>query len=263
MPVSDLVGAKIHYQDSGNGKDVVLLLHAFPLHSGMWSRQVAALSPRFRVIAPDYPGLGKSTPRPEPSTMEVLAEQVLGLLGSIRVDRTIVVGLSMGGYLSFELYRQRPGLFRGLALCDTRPGADTPEGAAGREVFARNALDKGLHWVADEMTPKLLRSQPDPAAVREVRALIGQGTPAGVAAAQRGMARRPDSTSTLGTIACPTLVVVGAEDTLTPPAEADKMVAGIKGARLARIPGAGHLPNVENPAAFDAALLDFVNGLPK
>ena len=137
MPVSDLVGAKIHYQDSGNGKDVVLLLHAFPLHSGMWSRQVAALSPRFRVIAPDYPGLGKSTPRPEPSTMEVLAEQVLGLLGSIRVDRTIVVGLSMGGYLSFELYRQRPGLFRGLALCDTRPGADTPEGAAGREVLNR------------------------------------------------------------------------------------------------------------------------------
>jgi 3-oxoadipate enol-lactonase len=263
MPVSDLVGAKIHYQDSGNGKDVVLLLHAFPLHSGMWSRQIAALSPRFRVIAPDYPGLGKSTPRPEPSTMEVLAEQVLGLLGSIGVDRAIVVGLSMGGYLSFELYRQRPGLFRGLALCDTRPGADTPEGAAGREVFARNALDKGLHWVADEMTPKLLRPQPDPAAVREVRALIGQGTPAGVAAAQRGMARRPDSTSTLSAIACPTLVVVGAEDTLTPPAEAEKMVAGIKGAKLARIPGAGHLPNVESPAAYDAALLEFVNGLPK
>lgn len=263
MPVSDLVGAKIHYQDSGNGKDVVLLLHAFPLHSGMWSRQIAALSPRFRVIAPDYPGLGKSTPRPEPSTMEVLAEQVLGLLGSIGVDRAIVVGLSMGGYLAFELYRQRPGLFRGLALCDTRPGADTPEGAAGREVFARNALDKGLHWVADEMTPKLLRPQPDPAAVREVRALIGQGTPAGVAAAQRGMARRPDSTSTLSAIACPTLVVVGAEDTLTPPAEAEKMVAGIKGAKLARIPGAGHLPNVESPAAYDAALLEFVNGLPK
>jgi pimeloyl-ACP methyl ester carboxylesterase len=263
MPVSDLVGAKIHYQDSGNGKDVVVLLHAFPLHSGMWSRQIAALSPRFRVIAPDYPGLGKSTPRPEPSTMEVLAEQVLGLLGSVRVDRAVVVGLSMGGYLSFELYRQRPGLFRGLALCDTRAGADTSEGAANREVFARNALEKGLHWVADEMTPKLLRPQPNPAAVREVRALIGQGTPAGVAAAQRGMARRPDSTSTLAAIACPTLVVVGAEDTLTPPAEAEKMVAGIKGARLARLPGAGHLPNVENPAAFDAALLDFVNGLPK
>ena len=263
MPISDLVGSKIHYLDTGSGKDVVVLLHAFPLHSGMWSRQVAALSPRFRVIAADYPGLGKSPPRPEPSTMDALAEQVLGLLGSIRVDRAVVVGLSMGGYLAFEIYRQRPGLFRGLVLCDTRPGADSPEGAAGRETFAKNALEKGLHWVADEMTPKLLRPQPDAAAVREVRHLIGEGTPAGVAAAQRGMARRPDSTPTLATIACPTLVVVGAEDTLTPPAEAEKMVAGIKGSKLARIPGAGHLPNVENPGAFDLALLDFASGLPK
>ncbi len=229
----------------------------------MWSRQIAALSPKYRVIAPDYPGLGKSTPRPEPSTMEFLAEQVLEVLGNVRVDRAIVVGLSMGGYLCFELHRRRPGLFRGLALCDTRPGADSPEGAAGREAFAKNALEKGLHWVADEMTPKLLRPHPDAAAVKEVRHLIGQGTPAGVAAAQRGMARRPDSTPVLATIGCPTLVVVGAEDTLTPPPEAEKMVAGIKGSRLARIDGAGHLPNLENPAEFDRVLLEFAAGLPK
>jgi pimeloyl-ACP methyl ester carboxylesterase len=113
------------------------------------------------------------------------------------------------------------------------------------------------------MTPKLLRPKPDPAAVREVRALIGQGTPAGVAAAQRGMARRPDSTPTLATIHCPTLVVVGEEDTLTPPAESEKMAAGIKGARLVRIPGAGHLANVEAPALFDQALLEFAGALPK
>ncbi|MGA8892053.1 MAG: alpha/beta fold hydrolase [Anaeromyxobacteraceae bacterium] len=263
MPTTDTGGAKIHFQDSGSGKDVIVLLHAFPLHSGMWSRQVAALSPRFRVIAPDYPGLGKSTPRPEPTTMESLAEQVLGVLGGLQVDRAVVVGLSMGGYLAFELYRRRPGLFRGLALCDTRAGADTPEGAANREVFARNALEKGLHWVADEMTPKLLRPNPDPAAVKEIRHLIGQGTPAGVAAAQRGMARRPDSGPTLATITCPTLVVVGAEDTLTPPPESEKMAAAVKGARLVKIPGAGHMPNVENPAAFDEALLAFVTGLPR
>src|SRR5512137_2890491 len=263
MPTTDQSGAKIHYQDTGNGKDVVLLLHAFPLHSGMWSRQIAALSPKFRVIAPDYPGLGKSTPRPEPSTMESLAQQVLGLLASVRVDRAIVAGLSMGGYLAFELYRRRPGLFRGLALCDTRAGADTPEGAAGRETFAKNALEKGLHWVADEMTPKLLRPKPDPAAVKEIRALIGQGTPAGVAAAQRGMARRPDSAPTLAAIHCPTLVVVGAEDTLTPPAEAEKLVAGVKGARLATIPTAGHLPTVENPGAMNQALSEFLSALPK
>lgn len=263
MPTTDTGGAKIHFQDSGSGKDVIVLLHAFPLHSGMWSRQVAALSPKFRVIAPDYPGLGRSTPRPEPTTMESLAEQVLGVLGGLQVDRAVVAGLSMGGYLAFELYRRRPGLFRGLALCDTRAGADTAEGAAGRETFARNALEKGLHWVADEMTPKLLRPNPDPAAVKEIRHLIGQGTPAGVAAAQRGMARRPDSGPTLATITCPTLVVVGAEDGLTPPAESEKMAAAVKGSRLVKIPGAGHMANVENPAAFDEALLSFVAGLPR
>jgi 3-oxoadipate enol-lactonase len=262
-PTTDTGAAKIHYQDAGSGKEVVLLLHAFPLHSGMWSRQVAALSPKYRIIAPDYPGLGKSTPRAEPSTMDLLAESVLSLLDGLRIDRAVVAGLSMGGYLAFEIYRRRPGLFRGLALCDTRPGADTSEGAANREVFAKNALEKGLHWVADEMTPKLLRPQPDPAAVREVRHLIGQGTPAGVAAAQRGMARRPDSTPTLATIHCPTLVVVGAEDTLTPPPEAEKMAAGIKGSRLVKIAGAGHMPNLENTAEFDRVLLEFVGSLPK
>jgi 3-oxoadipate enol-lactonase len=261
MPTTDVDGTRLHYQDTEHGKDVVLLLHAFPLHSGMWARQIAALAPRHRVIAPDYPGLGKTPPNPEPTTMEALAGQVLGLLAAARVERAAVVGLSMGGYLAFELYRQRPGLFRGLALCDTRAGADTPEGAAGRETFARNAVEKGLHWVADEMTPKLLKPQPDPAAVREVRSLIGQGTPAGVAAAQRGMARRPDSGPTLATIACPTLVVVGAEDTLTPPPEAEKMAAGIKRARLVTIPGAGHLPCLENAPAFNQALLEFAGGL--
>jgi pimeloyl-ACP methyl ester carboxylesterase len=168
----------------------------------------------------------------------------------------------MGGYLSFELWRQAPGLVRGLALCDTKAGADTAEAAAGREAFARNALDHGLAWVADQMTPKLLKPQPDPAAVKEVRRLVADGTPAGVAAAQRGMALRPDSFATLATVTVPTLVVVGDEDGLTPPAESETMAAAVKGARLVKIPGAGHLPCLENPAAFTAALVDFVAGLP-
>jgi pimeloyl-ACP methyl ester carboxylesterase len=155
-----------------------------------------------------------------------------------------------------------PGLVRGLALCDTRAGADSPEGAAGRETFARGALEHGLGWVADQMVPKLLRPTPDPAVVKVVRHLIGAGTPAGVAAAQRGMAQRPDSTPNLATITVPTLVVVGEEDTLTPPAESVGMAAAVRGARLTRIPGAGHLAGLENPAAFTAALSGFLDGLP-
>ncbi len=262
MPIADLGGTEIHYQDIGAGRQSVVLLHAFPLHSGMWARQIEAMKKRYRLIAPDYPGLGKSAPGPAAATMEILAEIVTGLLERLSVTRAVFVGLSMGGYLCLELQRRAPSLFRGLALCDTRAGADTPEAAQNRERFAENAIAKGLPWVADEMTPKLLRPQPDPAAVKEVRRLIAEGTPAGVAAAQRGMARRPDSVPTLARITCPTLVVVGEQDTLTPPPESEKMAAAVKGAKLVKIPAAGHLPNIESPKAFEEALTSWLVGLP-
>jgi pimeloyl-ACP methyl ester carboxylesterase len=262
MPKVTVNGTELHYRDSGTSKDVVLLLHAFPLHGGMWSRQIAALEKRHRVIAPDYRGLGKSGVPPVASTMELLAQDVRALLQHVRVERVGVAGLSMGGYLAFELYRQAPSLFRGLALCDTKASADTEEGKATREKFAATAIEKGLSWVADEMVPKLLRPQPDPAAVKEVRSLISGGTPAGVAAAQRGMAKRPDSTPTLQAISCPTLVIVGEQDGLTPPAESEKMAAAVKGAKLVKIPDAGHLPCIENPEPFNAALLAFMDALP-
>ena len=157
MPRVNVNGAEVGYRDTGNGKDVVLLLHAFPLNSGMWSRQIAALEKRHRVIAPDYRGLGRSGASAQPSTMDLLAQDVRALLAHLRVERAAVAGLSMGGYLAFELYRQAPALFRGLALCDTKAGADTDEGRAGREKFAQTAIEKGNGWVSDEMTPKLLR----------------------------------------------------------------------------------------------------------
>jgi 3-oxoadipate enol-lactonase len=262
MPTLPVNGCDLHYLDVGHGPSAVVLLHAFPLHGGMWAGQVEALSKRHRVVVPDYRGLGKSTPAPAVSEMALLAEDVRALLAHLRIERAGVAGLSMGGYLAFELFRQAPGLFRGLALCDTKAGADTPEGAAGREAFAKAALEHGLAWVADQMVPKLLKPTPDPAVVKQVRHLVGAGTPAGVAAAQRGMARRPDSTPTLASLKVPTLVVVGEEDGLTPPAEAEKMAAAVKGAQLVRIPGAGHLPCLENPAAFTAALEAFFGGLP-
>ena len=262
MPKASVNGTELHYRDNGTSKDVVLLLHAFPLHSGMWSRQLAALEKRHRVVAPDYRGLGKSDVPPESSTMELLAQDIRALLQHLRIERAAVAGLSMGGYLAFELYRQAPSLFRGLALCDTRAGADTEEGKANREKFARTAIEKGLAWVADEMIPKLLRPDPDPAVVKEVRSLIVGGTPAGVAAAQRGMARRPDSTATLATISCPTLVIVGEQDSLTPPAESEKMAKAVKRAKLVKVPNAGHLSNIENPEAFNKALVEFCDALP-
>ncbi len=265
MPIAPVNGTSLHYRDAGtsrSARDAVVLLHAFPLHSGMWARQIAALQARHRVIAPDVRGMGRSSVPPEVLSMDVIAEDLRALLAHLRVERAAVVGLSMGGYASFELHRRIPGLFRGLVLCDTKAAADTEEAAAGREKFARAAIEKGLGWVADEMIPKLLRPSPEPAVVKEVRHLVGGATPAGVAACQRGMARRPDSTPTLATLTCPVLFIVGEHDGATPPAEAEKMAAAVKGARLVKIPAAGHLSNLENPAAFDEALTGFVDALP-
>jgi 3-oxoadipate enol-lactonase len=271
MPLAYVNGTKLHYEDAGPARredtgpahrDVLLLLHAFPLHAGMWSRQLASLGGRFRVVAPDYRGLGGSGAPPEASTMELLAEDVRALLAQLRIERAVVAGLSMGGYVALALHRLAPALFRGLVLCDTKAAADGDEARANREAFARNALEQGLSWVADDLTPKLLRKAPDPAVVREVRELIGQGTPAGVAAAQRGMARRPDSTATLASVRAPVLVLFGAEDALMPATEGEQLAKAARDGRFVAIPSAGHLSNLENPAAFDAALADFVAAAP-
>ncbi len=262
MPFVNLGDATLHYREAGSGSEVVLLLHAFPLHSGMWAPQLQALGTRFRVIAPDYRGLGQSQPSPAATTMELVAGDVLALLRQLGVRRAAVVGLSMGGYAALELYRRAPDLFRGLALCDTKATPDTEEAKATREKFAQSAVAKGLDWVANDFAPKLLRPQADPAVFAQVKELIRQGTPEGVAAAQRGMATRPDSVPTLARITCPTLVMVGEEDQLTPFAEAQRMANTVKGARMVRVPAAGHLSNLENAGAYDAALMAFCAALP-
>jgi pimeloyl-ACP methyl ester carboxylesterase len=193
--------------------------------------------------------------------MDLLAGDVVHLLRALGIRRAGFAGLSMGGYVALELYRRAPGLFRGLALCDTKATPDTEEAKATREQFAQDALAKGIGWVAREFAPKLLKAEADPAAMARVRGIIESNEPEGVAAAQRGMARRVDSVPTLARIACPTLVVVGEGDRLTPPADAQRIAQGVRGARMVTIPQAGHLPNIENPAAFNAALSQFFAAL--
>jgi 3-oxoadipate enol-lactonase len=262
MPTFRIGDATLHYRDAGSGNDAVLLLHAFPLHSGMWAPQLAALAGRFRVIAFDYRGLGRSRPAPEATTVDLVAGDALALLRQLGLRRVAVAGLSMGGYAALELYRRAPEIFRGLALCATKATPDSEEAKTTRETFAQNAMAKGIEWVADDFTPKLLKPQADPAVFATVKDLIRQGTPEGVAAAMRGIMRRPDSVPTLARIVCPTAIFYGEEDQLIPFAEAQRMAQTVKGARMVRIPGAGHLVNLENAAAFNAALSTFFTSLP-
>ncbi len=257
---ANLNGIRVRFEDVGAGP-ALLLLHAFPLSAAMWRPQVAALQERYRVIVPDLRGFGGSDAPPGPYPMDTLADDAAALLAHLGVPRAVVVGLSMGGYIAFAFWRRHQDQVAALVLADTRAGADSEEGRATRETNARLAEEQGAGAIADKLIPNLVAAGASPALRAELRALISANSPDGIAGALRGMAARPDSSADLAGIAVPLLAIVGEEDTLTPPAEAERIVAAVPRGTLVRIPGAGHLSNLEQPAAFNAALLGFLAGL--
>lgn len=251
---------ELAWEEAGQGLPVVLL-HAFPLHRGMWAAQREELSRRYRVITPDFRGHGESAVAEEDSTMERLAEDLRGLLDALRLERVVLGGLSMGGYAAFAFYRLHPGRVAALILADTRAAADTAEGRKGRYELATVAERQGSDAVAERLLTRLLApSTPDrkPEVVAAAREMIRSSPPGGLARALRGMAVRPDSAPLLRKITCPTLVLVGEEDALTPPAESEAMAKAILGARLERIRSAGHLSNLEQPARFTSLVDSFL-----
>jgi len=255
-----LAGAALEYEVRGDGPGVVLL-HAFPLGMFMWDAQFDALAGDHRTLGFDARGFGGTAPDDVPLTMERIADDAAALLGFLGIETAVVVGCSMGGYAAFAFVRRHPERLAGLVLQDTRAGADTPEARANRTALAERVLAEGAGAAADAFLPKLVgetthRERPD--LVASLRERILATSPAGIANALHGLGARSDSTDTLALVRVPTLVVVGEEDVLTPPAEAEAMAAAIPGSRLERIPRAGHLSNLENPEAYDRALRGFL-----
>jgi len=250
----------LHVHDTGDGEPL-LFLHAFPLDASMWDHQVAALSGRFRCLRPDVYGFGASPPPPAGMSADDLAAAVVEALDARGIGAVTLVGLSMGGYVAFALLRRFADRVSRLVLCDTRAGADSEQARADRLRMAEQVRAEGsVESIVEPMTARLLAPESaiefhisDP-----VRGRIRRATPAGVAAAQEAMAQRPDSTALLASIRVPTLVLVGSQDTVTPPAEAEAMAAAIPGAELHVIEGAGHLSNLERSDAFNAALRAFL-----
>ena len=252
----------IGYDDHGIGQPV-LFLHAFPLNRSMWSGELVALlqEERYRLVALDWRGFGESDITNNISTMEQLADDVAGLMVVLGMQDAILCGLSMGGYVAFAFSRKYPQRVRGLILADTRPGADTAEGRANRENVARVAETQGTGAIANLQLPKLISEntrQEHPEVEARIRQMINAATPQGIAAASRGMAQRADSTDLLATITCPTLVLVGEQDVLTPPNVAQDYASNIPNAQFVIIPNAGHLSNLEQPEAFLQALSGFL-----
>jgi 3-oxoadipate enol-lactonase len=260
MTLVQINNIQLAYTDAGIGRPIVLI-HGYPFNRSLWNEQVDVLSNSYRVIAPDLRGFGDSDAAAEPATMNRLAQDVASLMDHLEIPQAVIAGLSMGGYVALAFCKQFPSRVRALILADTRAEADTEEGKQTREQQAEKALSEGMAGIADAMLPKLLTPETvskRPDVVKRVRDMMLKTKPEGAAAALRGMAEREDLTSLLPKISVPTLIMVGAEDAITPVADSQKMSQAIVGSRLVVLENAGHVSNLERTEQFNEALLGFL-----
>lgn len=239
------------YDDVGAGPPLVLL-HAFPFDRRMWSANLPALAGRFRVIAPDLRGFGE-TPAGGPYSIADLADDVAALMDALGLSRASIGGLSMGGYVALAFAARHGARLESLILADTKAGPDSAEARRGRDEAIALVTAQGVDAYLERQLPKLLSARASDALRATVRALARQ-TPEAVIAGLVALRDRPDRRPELPRIACPTLVVVGGADVLTPPSEAAALASAISGARLVELPGVGHLANLEEPSAFAALI---------
>jgi len=242
----------------------LLLVHGFPLDHTLWAHQVATLK-GWRRIAPDLRGVSSGA-ADDAFSMARYADDLVHLLDDLHVQKAVVAGLSMGGYIAFELLRRHPDRVLGLILVDTRAEADTAEARASRETLMEVTRQQGPGATAERMLPRLLgrttqRTQPHLAP--QVRQMASRWSVPGMVGALTAMRDRPDSTGLLPTIAVPTLVVAGEEDELTPPVLSRAMTAAIPSAAMTTIAAAGHLAPLEAPSAVSRVMAEFLEAVPK
>ena len=252
------------YRDLGEGAgDPLVLLHAFPLNGRMFEPQMKAFSGDRRVVAPDLPGFGRSPRTPAQPDVHYYAEGLRGLLDRLHLERVILGGVSMGGYVAFECMRLFPERISALVLANTRPEPDPEEMREIRNQMAHSVAREGVGVLVELQMGRLLApdSLQDEELVEDVRAMILENSPDGAVAALGAMRERPDSRPLLGEISVPTLVIGGEEDGISSPEVMGAMAADIPGAHHVTIPNTGHLSNLEAPEKFNAALGDFLKNV--
>jgi 3-oxoadipate enol-lactonase len=270
MAHAEIRGITIAYDDR-NGADavsnerVLLLIHGHPFDRSMWRPQAdAAAAAGWRVLVPDLRGYGETTVISGKTTLDVFADDLAALLDRLGIPRAVVAGLSMGGQIAMEIARRHADRLRALVLAATFPRIDTHEGQQYRRALADRIEREGMAGVADELLPRMLaassiRDLPDVAA--HVRTMMRGAPPSGAAAALRGRAERPPYEPVLAALRIPALIVVGDEDAFTTREDAEQMQTLLPHARLVWLPGVGHMPNLEQPQAFNSTLLAFLEGL--
>jgi 3-oxoadipate enol-lactonase len=261
MHTVNVEGSDLKVLDRGSGSPV-LLVHGFPLDHTMWRHQIESLSTTHRVIAPDLRGFGGSTATPGTMTMERFADDLNEILIALEVKEPVTLcGLSMGGYIAWRFWKKYGDKLARLVLCDTKAQPDTAEAAKNRYTLAMKVVAEGPTVVAEAMLPKLFAAESQsriPEVIEAQRRVMLAASPEGIAAALRGMAERADTRPWLANITVPTLVIVGTEDGISPPAEMREIAAAIPGAQFVEVPGAGHMTTLEQPEAVNTALRRFL-----
>ncbi|MFE0473351.1 alpha/beta fold hydrolase [Streptomyces sp. NPDC058947] len=236
----------------------LVLVHGHPFDRTMWAPQLQTFAATRRVVAPDLRGYGASPTTPALADFSGFARDIEALLDELGVDSCVLAGLSMGGQIVLDCYRLFPERVRGLVLADTSAAAETPDGVRARDAMADRLLAEGLRGYADEVLERMVAPYASAAVKAHVHGMMTATSPEGAAAALRARARRPDHRPLLPRVHVPALVVVGADDTYTPVSGAHALHAALPDATLQIVEGAAHLPNLERPEVFDAALEAFL-----
>ena len=257
--------AELHYEDFGRQTATpVVLIHGFPFSHEMWQPQIELLKSKYRVIAYDVRGHGNSEVGDGQYLIEFFVDDLIALLDHLKIEKTILCGLSMGGYTALRAVERNPERFHALILCDTSSEADTNETKLRRAATIRAVKRDGVKAFAETFVkavfaPESLENRAD--IVRFIRDAIGSTSPIGICGTLLALAGRTETTSSLPSIKLPTLILVGELDKLTPPAISRMMQSKLPNSELHILPRAAHLSNLENPEEFNTHLLNFLNKL--
>ncbi|HXG00232.1 MAG TPA: alpha/beta fold hydrolase [Bacteroidota bacterium] len=257
-----LHGVPFWYIDEGDRSSIpVIFLHGFPFSHEMWTEQVSLVAKRYRAIAYDLRGHGRSFVGDGQFTIEQHVDDLFGLMDLWKAEKPVIVGLSMGGYITLRALERDQQRFRAAVLCDTKSEADTNEGKLKRFENMKIVREQGSEafaemFVRNVFAAESLTNKPD--AVQRIKKIIAATPPLSIAGTLLALAARTDTTAFLSQIAIPTLILVGEKDVTTPPAASQAMHEKIRTSEMHIIPNAAHMSNLENPEEFNRHLMAFL-----
>ncbi len=259
IPVNNFI---ISYDDVGEGNIPILFLHGYPFDKSMWQGQVEFLKSSYRLIPCDLRGFGKSKDEESALSIDLFAEDILAFMDKLRIDKAIICGLSMGGYIALNAMKRFPDRFEALILCDTQCIADTAEKKDKRyktidEIAIDGPAKFNEGFIKSVFQKDSLTTKKE--LVEQLRSVVFSNSDHIISQGLMALAKRSESCPDLNEITVPTLIICGREDELTPLVQSERMHAAIKGSILRVIDHAGHVSNLEQPGEFNNHILNFLS----